>query len=396
MARTIAVFVALNLAATGPAVPPSPPVPPVESPDPEPQIGDQGYAVEYSPNGKLLAVVHPGSRIKHTDHRVVLFDTATWKPVHTLTGSTEELRTIIFSADGGTLFGGGFDRSIYSWDTRTGILGRTLDAKAGMCCKLVMSPDGNFLVSGHHDVKKRPGVSQIRIWDPKTFKTITTIKDDDHLSTYVLTFTPDGKAIATNCGKWDAGPKEFFGIAEFDVTTGKERKRFDAVRVTQGAHPIICQIVFSPDGKRMYVGGGEAVPVNGNAKVTSLHAYLWAFEYPSGKLLKTIIEDRDDYVRQVAVSPDGKQVFATCGSGPKNVAFPNGAIGQKLFGELHGFETEMWKSLWKIETDSHHHWSVRSSPGGKRVLVSDDEGVYMLDAKTGERKGALLTVLSDR
>src|SRR6516164_2249264 len=99
MARTIAVFVALN----------------------------QGYAVEYSPNGKLLAVVHPGSRIKHTDQRVVLFDTATWKPVHTLTGSTEELRTITFSADGGTLFGGGFDGSIYSWDTRTGKLGRTLD-----------------------------------------------------------------------------------------------------------------------------------------------------------------------------------------------------------------------------------------------------------------------------
>src|SRR5262245_51628982 len=97
------------------AAPPPVPVPVLEPPDPTAQPGDEAVAVEYSRNGKLLAVFHTGFRNRGTEHRIDLYDTATWKVVHTMTGPAKDGRTLAFSADGAILFAGGFDGKVYSW-----------------------------------------------------------------------------------------------------------------------------------------------------------------------------------------------------------------------------------------------------------------------------------------
>src|SRR5262245_57437128 len=116
------------------SAPPAAPIPVFEPSDPTPQQGDEAVAVAYSRNGKLLAVSHAGSQSKSSDHRIVLYDTATWKPIRTHSELTNECRAIAFSANGDSLIALTFsDGKLFSWDTRTGKPGRSLAVAAGLC-----------------------------------------------------------------------------------------------------------------------------------------------------------------------------------------------------------------------------------------------------------------------
>jgi WD40 repeat protein len=368
------------------------PVPaPAEEPEPQdpvPQRGDLMYAAGYSRDGKLLALAQAKSHDGTGEHTVLLYDARTWKHVRTLTGPTTHCFGVAFAADGNTLFAACSDGIVYSWDTKSGTSGQKLDAKAGRCDSIILSPDGKLLATGHLVLDKEPKRTEIHLWDAATGKPLRTIASDSALLWSSLTFTPDGKALAGCYNNPLTGPKDFSGVIEWDLATGTERKRYDAVRITPGALPITHSIEFTRDGKWVLVGGGEAVPDPRFPNAKNLYAYLWLFDRATGKLEKTLVERRHDYVRRLVLSPDGSRLFVPTYS-VTQLVMENGQLQERSTGELQCWDTTTWESKWAKETDPTF-LALIASPDGKRIGASTASGFHLLDAKTGEAKGSLI------
>jgi RNA polymerase sigma factor (sigma-70 family) len=360
---------------------------PVEPPDPEPKQGHYVYAAGYSRNGTLLALAQPKTYKGEGEHKVLLFDTRTWKPVHKLTGPTDYCFAVTFAADGKTLFASCRDGKVYTWDTKTGTPGPTLDAKAGSCDEIALSPDGTILATGHYDNGKKPRANAIHLWDAATLKPLRVIGPDETMSTYFLTFTPDGKSLAVGYNNERTGEKDFSGVIEWDVTTGKEVKRYDTVRITPGARPIVEQVAYTPDGKWMVVGGGEAVPHPSGGCNPS--GYLWLYDRATGKVEKTLIDRRIGYVSKLVLSPRGGKLYVATNSLPREV-MENGQTRTKTFGELQCWDTGKWELQWTRESEMMHHWALVASPDGRRLGASNTSGFRFSDTTTGAAKGGLV------
>ncbi len=387
----------LSVSAREPVKAPPPKVTPSPEPvDPEPEEV-KGYsqvsASAYSRDGKGLAIVRSDLQV------VKVYDTATWKVLHTIALGKEMCFAVQFSADGGTLYAAGMDGPIRTWDTKTGKAGPTLDAKAGRCFGLVLSPDGQRLASGHDDPDA--GKSSIQLWDIKAGKVERMLACDEYLLSNTITFSPDGKTVA---GGYHASHKKnpdaagFHGVIEWDAATGKEAKRFDTPRVTPGAHPVAHAIAYTPDGKKLILGGGEAVPIPGQQGSTMLYGYLWVIDRKSGEVEKTLVSNRNDYIRTLATSPDGGKLYVPADSLAAR-ALPRG-VNPNNVNPVHEFQcwdTATWETDWVVTSGTPLGVSkIAVSPGGKRVGLTGTNGFHLLDANTGDPKGGLVTFVRPR
>ena len=352
---------------------------PLERPevmDPELASARLLTAAAYSRDGKWLAVARQDAK------SVTLYDTSIWKKSRTLEGMGELSHAVVFSADSSKVFAASNDGAIYSWETKSGKPGPTLDAKAGMCYGLTLSPDGKLLASGHHDQEQVK--SAIYLWDPATGKQTRTIASDEFVLPNTIVFTPNGKAIA---GGYHASHKKdpdvtgFHGVIEWDVNTGKEITRYETPRITNGALPVAHALAYTPDGKWLIIGGGEAVQ-NAPGKST-LYGYLWLFDRQTAKLEKTLLADRNDYVRQLALSADGSRLYV-----PANSFLPRAfqaRIRVKPLSEFQCWDTKSWELMWTHSTEKPMHLSaIAVSPNGSRVGLAASDGFKLLDAKTGK------------
>lgn len=356
----------------------------VDPPDPEPEeITGWAPAAAYSRDGKLLALTLSATK------EVNVYDTATWKVVHTLDGPKELCHVAAFSADGRTLFVGCYDGRVYRWDTKTGKAGEALDPKLGPCTGLILTPDGKTLASGHYNHEEKK--SAIQLWDAKAGKPLRTIADDVPLLPNSIAFTPDGKTIAGGYHATHADPQNvggFHGVIEWDATTGKEVNRFEIPRITPGATPVTHALAYTPDGKRLIVAGGEAEPIAGGGCFCI--GYVWVFDRKAEAVEKTLIaNNRADYVRSITLSADGKKLFVPTHTPPRRVV-RNGVPQTSSFSSLQCWDTETWELDWAYEKEAATVTAVAPSPDGKRVLVSDTGGGFLLDAKTGDEKGSLV------
>jgi hypothetical protein len=358
--------------------------------DPEPKRGDYVYAAGYSRDGTLLALAQPKTHDGKGDHKILLLETRTWKQLHKLTGPTTHCFAVAFSADGNTLFAACSDGIVYSWDTKTGNPRQKLDAKAGQCHAVVLSPDGKTLATGHLDTDKMPPESSIHLWDAATVKSLRTLASEIPVLANTLAFTPDSKTIAGGYNNQLTGPTDFSGVIEWDLASGKERKRYDAVRITPGAYPITHAISYTRDGKWLLVGGGEAVPAPGVRPSTNLFGYLWLFDRTTGKVEKTLIAGRHDYVRKLCLSPDEDHLYLPTNTPPRKVV-ENGRLVERTFGELQCWDTRTWELKWTRESASAgFYWALIASPDGQRIGTATLEGLYLFDAKTGKPQGGLI------
>ena len=71
---------------------------------------DGGYALKFSPSGKILATVHNRNKV------IRLWDVETGSTRFTLTGHTSWVNALMFSEDGKTLFSASRDGTILLWD----------------------------------------------------------------------------------------------------------------------------------------------------------------------------------------------------------------------------------------------------------------------------------------
>jgi WD40 repeat protein len=366
------------------------PAEPPERVDPEPELTKEhspAMAAAYSRDGKRFALALRGA------NEVRVYDAVTWQVLHTLDVGKQMCFGLQFSADGGTLYAAGYDGPIRTFDTKTGKAGQTLDAKAGSCTRVVLSPDGKTLASGHYDSETTKGA--IHLWDTATGKVVHALAADEPLLPNAMVFTPDGKTVA---GGYHAGHKKvpdetgFHGVIEWDAATGKERKRYDTPRVTPGAHPIACAVAYSKDGAKLILGGGEAVPIPRQPGSTMLHGYLWVIDRKTGEVEKTLVSNRSDYVRSLAMSADGKRLFVPADTLAARALPPNVNPNNvpRVF-EFHCFDTTTWEVEWTTNSrEPGLGMELAVSPDGKRIGIGGSGGFGLFDAQTGEAKGGLL------
>jgi WD40 repeat protein/predicted Ser/Thr protein kinase len=272
-------------------------------------------SVAFSPNGLILA---SGS----VDNTIKLWDVETRATIATLKGHLHWVNSVAFSPDGLILASGSEDKTIKLWDIITHREIATLREHSDWVRSVAFSPDGLILASGSKD-------KTIRLWNVKTQTEITTLKGDSD-AFWSVAFSPDGRMLAS--GSSDKTVK-LWGIANPRVIT-----------TLKGHSNWIRFVAFSPDGLILASGSKDKTirlwNVKTQTEITTLKGdsdAFWSVAFnPDGRILAsgssdktvklwdvktqteiTTLKGHSDWVRSVVFSPDGNTLAS--GSSDKTI-----------------------------------------------------------------------------
>jgi tricorn protease-like protein len=251
---------------------------PLPIPDIKPQVSvvSPVASLKFSPDGKLLAV--GGYQV------VRLFDSATGKPVATLSGHADYVRSIAFSPDGKMLAaaGGPPQRGgeIKIWDVETRQPLKTLNGHKDCIYSVAWSPDGKLLASGSYD-------KMVKLWDAVTGQELKNLQD--HIdAVFAVAFSPDGKHLAS--GSQDRSVKIW------DIASGQR------LYTLSDASDGLTGIAYSPSGKQIAAAGYDKT------------IYVWEVGDSEGKLVRSLIADEDS-ILSLAWTPDAKTLITSSSDG---------------------------------------------------------------------------------
>src|SRR5262249_33104099 len=175
-----------------------------------------------------------------------------------------------------------------------------------------VSPDGKWLVSYHYEARvKHPRLGQHRmaIWDARTLKHVRDFPADLKPRGAVA-FSPDSKSVTVVLVAKTTPTGRRTPVAEFALATGNELRRCEIPDITVGANLVLGPLTYSPDGNRVAISGGQAVPVSANALHLEGHVHIW--DRTTGKVTRLPAHNPDDYFCTLTFSADGKKLF--CGA----------------------------------------------------------------------------------
>ena len=124
-------------------------------------------------------------------------------------------------------------------EPKTPLLVIDVDEPFGFIFSMAVSPDGKRIATGHYDGYGSYG--HLRVWDATTGEKLHDIKAHHDTSCWAVTFSPDGKRIASG-GKED--------VKVWDAQTGKELLTIKDTGSVQF-------VAYSPDGKRIITGSRD-------------------------------------------------------------------------------------------------------------------------------------------
>ena len=267
---------------------------PLALPDIKPQVAvvSPVASVRFSPDGKLLAA---GGY-----QEVRLIDSASGKPLATLSGHADYVRSLAFSPDGSMLAaaGGPPQRGgeIKIWDispvvapgfspANTALKGgatllKTLQGHKDCIYSVAWSPDGKLLASGSYD-------KMVKLWDAATGQEVKNLQD--HIdAVFAVAFSPDGKHLAS--GSQDRSVKIW------DIASGQR------LYTLGDAADGLTSIAYSPSGKQIAAAGYDKT------------IYVWQVGDSDGQLLRSLIADEDS-ILALAWTPDGKMLITSSSDG---------------------------------------------------------------------------------
>src|SRR5262249_51589598 len=239
-----------------------------------------------------------------------------------------------YSPDGRTLATASDNPIVCLWDPKTGKAIRQLEGHAAEVYAVAFSSDGKRLATGGLD-------KTVRLWDPATGKELSQV-GKHRGDVRGLAFTAGDKQLAV--GSWDSE------VTLWDIATGKEVRRFE------GSTTAASCVAVSSDGKFLAAAGwgddaaglweldsGKRIgPAGGHTD--NAHAVLFA---PGGQILTADDsrqpprrwdaatgkegkpwETQPKWVRDTALSPDGKTLAVACDEGA--ILFLDATTGREL------------------------------------------------------------------
>ena len=310
----------------------------------------------FSPGGTMLAIGDADGKVSiHRFHHFVIGENTTFD-------YGGQVSSVAFSPDGQLLASGDRDGQVFIHDFATGAT--TTLVTGGSVTSVTFSPDGQMLAIGDSN-------GQVFLYDPAS-KAATSLGADSAVGS--LAFSPDGSTLATA----DASQIDLWSV------TG--------VAAELGLGGNARSVAFSPDSKILASGyaDGQIVLDNiatGTRRTLDDGSPVDSIAVsPDGKLLATGDEyglvlynlltgtsrtfwntnntDSPAPDTSVAFSPDGK-LLAVTGSG---VFVYNVSTGLPT---INGSDV------------SGNSYSVAYGQGGNALAISTDNGVYLLNPRTG-------------
>jgi WD40 repeat protein len=280
--------------------------------------------------------------------------------------------TLFFSPDGRAvaLSGGpGEEGSTRVWESATG---RVLSRIEGRC--QAFSPDGSLLYGA--------GTRAVRRWDVRTGMEFPRVAEDPKVERPILALSPDGRTLASS-------PRWGVELALWDLETDRKLLDVRPPPSISGDGPFA--IGFSPDGKRLAVGGRRGIGL---------------FDIVGGRWLESAVP-RAWGLASVRFSPDGRWLL---GEAAGHAGVWELETGRRLFswdpswrergatalstdGTIlaraagNGVELEPWAGRGPVPGPQGHSRGITAvafTPAGRAVTAGPDGTVRFWEIETGK------------
>ncbi|MBN1266180.1 MAG: WD40 repeat domain-containing protein [Anaerolineales bacterium] len=287
--------------------------------------------ITFSPDGTLLASAS-------VDNTVKVWNTADGSLRYTLEGHADTVLSLAFSPEGDLLLSGSRDGTVKKWQLSDGTL---IDSISRMhpvrALELAFSPDGNLFA-----VANDIGFVELRRTDTGIlFKTIVQTDSfgykEDFVSSWGLSFTPDGESILVGAGRNCCGSS----LRVYDVDTYVESE------ILIGMNVRIRDLVFAPDGESI---GVVFLPLS----------VFWTVDAQDGNMIEAF-EGHSYMVNSIAFSPDGSLIVS--GGEDWHIYIWDTSTGE-ILGDLKSHEAAIN--------------SVAFSPDGTTIAIASDDATVRL------------------
>lgn len=223
---------------------------------------------------------------------------------NTLTGHSQDVRSVAVSPDGRAIASGSFDGTIKIWNLETGALIRTLTghSDAGeMVSSVAIAPNGTLLASSSNGYG-----GTIKIWNLATGELLYTIAGTS-LGISSIAISPDSQLLASGSEEGD--------IYLWNLESG------EAIGTFSGHLGTVFSVVFSPDGQTLASGSQDG----------SIKLWAVASQPTESGLAQTENQQLSGHVGtvfSVAFSPNGKMLAS--GSSDNTIKLWDLSKGQEI------------------------------------------------------------------
>ena len=269
-------------------------------------------SAEFSPDGNSIV-------IGLANRAAVIVDALSGETIKVLSTRSGGVLAVTFSPYGKYLATGGQDGTAKIWDIETGALVKILKDQRYSITALSFSPDNNLIAVGNAG---NAGV----VYEISSGKALYAIG----AGSGAIIFSPDGKKLAA------INKNDFFStLILFEAASGKLISNFSRSILKTGSNHVSTCIMFSPDGKLIYLGGKQDFRLADNDKVKKAFGEVQVWSAETGKYLKTFQDNHDELITSMDLTKDGKTMVTS--SNDKSVWFWNTGLGLKTKGyDLHG------------------------------------------------------------
>ncbi|MHB8773357.1 MAG: WD40 repeat domain-containing protein [Syntrophales bacterium] len=292
-----------------------------------------------SSDGRYLATggwPYPG----HLDYVARIWDLRSGRQLHTLGGYKSAVTLVLFTADGGRVITASpCDETVKIWDLGTGVCRATLADKwkrfPAILSDIALTPDEKYLLAAHQ------GVARPLMWDLSTGSLLNHFGLTKR-GIMVLRVTPDGERLVSG--------EDYGTIAVWDLKRGTLIRTMEG----DGSTSMILSLAPAPDNRRL-----ASVACDNRLR-------LW--DLASGELLG-ILDGKEHQYRAVLFSRDGRRLFVTTGEG---VSVHDG----KTLAPLAALTNIRDGFLWTTSPDEHapKGWFWTDREDLVRVVESAESG----------------------
>ena len=207
----------------------------IGSPDEPKKLVDRVIALDFSPDGKLLAT---GSGVPSRSGELKLWNPADGSLVRTITDAhSDTIFAVRFAPSGEQLASSGADRFVKVWNTASGALVKPFEGHTQHVLGVAWQSDGKGLASCGAD-------NVVKIWDVPTGEQRRTIEGFGKEVT-AIAFVGGAPRVATTSGDRT--------VRIHNTENGGNERNFG------GANDFLYTLAVTPDGKTVVAGGQDSV-----------------------------------------------------------------------------------------------------------------------------------------